>query len=82
LGHHHEHGDDQRVGRDLRIDQIKTFTHFYAKNTYAIDAGKLLGHHHEHGDDQGLAEGRVDEHLLQGHLRDQLHAFLQQKNEK
>jgi hypothetical protein len=51
----------------------------YAKNTYAIDAGKLLGHHHEHGDDQGLAEGRVDEHLLQGHLGDQLHAFLQQK---
>jgi hypothetical protein len=30
--------------------------HCYAKNTYAIDAGKLLGHHHEHGDDQGLAE--------------------------
>ena len=44
--------------------------------TYAVDAGELLGHHHHHGDDEGLPQGRVDQHLLQGDLRNQLHALL------
>ena len=75
---------------DSAEKEIWIFKNFPAKNlciielrrlgikswTYAVDAGQLLGHHHHHGDDQGLPQGRVDDHLLQGHLRYQLHALL------
>ena len=58
------------------IGQTRGPEDFGGEEYRGVNAGELLGQHHHDGDDERLAEGRVEEHLLEGDLRDQLHGLL------